>query len=143
MTTTARVLRLHIDGLPDAQLSKNNRRSSGLASWAIQSRQVKDERERAAWLLKEALMNHDGRPYFDDEWMFKAPVALTFTVCFGDKRRRDLDGWASALAPWIDAMVDLGILVDDSTRYVRSLTVAVEDGQEQGMAVEVRGLEGA
>ena len=69
---------------------------------------------------------------------FKRPVSLTYRVCFGDNRRRDLDGWSAACAPWLDAIVDLGIIADDSTRYLRSVTYSVMDGETEAMEIEIR-----
>lgn len=150
---------LRFDTLPDAELTKNHRRSAGAAHWSLLSKALKAERERAGWLIRAAQDGQDldffrltcccghvhgsaARCNWDDcecEDFQALPVAVTFSVCFGDNRRRDLDGWSASTAPWLDALVDLGILVDDSTRYLRRVTYEAVKGGIPGMTITVRG----
>lgn len=50
-------------------------------------------------------------------------MAAVFTFVTKDNRRRDLDNWLAACKPLLDGLVDAGILIDDSTRYLASITV--------------------
>lgn len=72
-----------------------------------------------AWFVLDSLKGKKER--------FVDPVKLIFT--FGGYRKRDIDGEMISVKFTLDALVDLGILIDDSPKYVREITSKVgEDG---------------
>jgi crossover junction endodeoxyribonuclease RusA len=67
--------------------------------------------------------------------------AMTVTLVTKNNRRRDLDNLLAACKPLIDGLVDAGLLIDDSSRYLTSITVQreVDPGCEPHVRVELRG----
>ena len=87
------------------QLSKN-------AHWGKRAKVRKECREIARYAAMASGLHME--PY-------SGPVAITIHAAYGYKRvTPDLDATISACKPFIDGLVDAGILVDDNqvTRYV-------------------------
>ena len=64
------------------------------------------------------------------------PADVTITLHPPDKRKRDADNYGKAV---MDALVDAGVLEDDNSEYVRSITVRWDEqrkGGECSVAVE-------
>jgi len=110
-------LTLVIKDLPDRQLSQNQRQHSHFMKLATLK---KEERARAYVLILEALQGE--RPEF------KSPTRITFSVA---GLRHDLDGLAGCFKPWMDALVDADILIDDGPKYVRSVSYSILDGESR------------
>lgn len=129
------LLRVTIPGeLPDFRLAANSRK--GRLHWAEQAKLIAVERERWTWLLKqfESTMRR--------EMPFKMPVRVTFGFRFADKRHRDIDGFAAATKPLMDAMVDLAWLYGDDTKWVKSVSYEVLDDGEPRTVVTVTEAKG-
>ena len=60
------------------------------------------------------------------------PASLTYRFTLPNHRRRDLDNMLSAMRPCTNALVSLGIIPDDSTKYLAQ--VHVEARYEKGMS---------
>lgn len=101
---------LEIDNLPSS-LSKNGRRRS---HWRKQMEDTRNLREKCRFLL---MVNYQGyeMPRFD-----KARIHILEKW---SNNPHDYDGLASLVAPAIDAFVDIGVIPDDSPRYIRSYTM--------------------
>ena len=68
--------------------------------------------------------------------MIDGPCSINFT--WTEKtRRRDLDNVAFAKKFILDEMVTLGVLVDDSRRYVEGFTDAFRVGDDWSVIVEI------
>jgi hypothetical protein len=125
-------------------LSANRKRSR---HWAEQSSDTKTEREFAGFKLQEALdeAGEYGAVPFDK------PVTLSWTLYWPKgtrrtsvddagwtSRSRDADACADLLKPWIDAMVDLGWLPNDSLKYVARVSYGGVASSPKGPAMELR-----
>lgn len=64
-------------------------------------------------------------------------VNIDCALTWGDNRHRDAPNWAPTLKPAVDELVTLGILRDDSGRYVHKTSMWATDSQP-GMKGYVR-----
>ena len=124
----ARVLRIELPYLPPAEYSAN--RSRGVA-WQRNYRVSRGKRgavEEIVVLVKE--QRWEGPP------MQKARVRFKFFL--PDHRRRDGMGLLERAKPWIDGLVDAGVIADDSLGVIAFPVVvwAYRKGQP-GTVVEV------
>ena len=133
---------LTIPALPDLDLSANRRRSR---HFMIQAKDTEAERLRAGLLLRAAAQESQVAdiPAFNEYgmriWPPAPPVALHWTLYWPKgTRARDADSCASLLAPWQNALVDLGWLKNDSPRYVSSVTYTSIPGSKQGPSMTLR-----
>lgn len=95
--------------------------------WAIKAKQVKELKS----LVKPVLIAHKPCKPFDS-------VKLRLMFYIPTRRRMDIDNLIARAKPLIDAMVDTGILLDDSYQVVRELTVAAEYRKgEPGLEIEI------
>lgn len=64
-------------------------------------------KEKIGWLVKAEIANKK-RPKYKK-------ASVTFNIFFKTKRRRDIQNyWGGGLIAWLDILVDLGIIADDS-----------------------------
>lgn len=89
--------------LPTTELHNSNHRTH----WAVQARKARDMRQAARLACAGAAP-------------IPGPVALTVTFAFPDRRPRDLDNYSIKAA--IDGAVDAGVLTDDRSTVLRSVT---------------------
>jgi Holliday junction resolvase RusA-like endonuclease len=54
---------------------------------------------------------------------FTGRVHITAELCFPDNRRRDAGNYYPTIKACIDGIVDAGLIVDDSDKYVDALTI--------------------
>ena len=71
---------------------------------------------------------------------FENPVRLHFHW-IEKTSRRDLDNVAFAKKFILDALVELGVLTDDSQKYVKGFTDTFEKGKENGVIVTIEEVE--
>ena len=79
-----------------------------------------------------ALVLEQGRPDIPYE---KAHITITWVA--KDKRRRDVDNLFASMKPYIDGLVESGLLVDDDARHV-SYTLRYERGEKDNTVIEVK-----
>ena len=72
--------------------------------------------------------------------VFTKPVTIGFTW-IEKNRRRDLDNVAFSKKFILDAMVKIGKLADDSSRYVKGFTDDFKTGKETKVIIEVNEVE--
>jgi Holliday junction resolvase RusA-like endonuclease len=89
-------------------------------------RAKREAREQAGWLAKEAGV--PAQPFQ------KAHITITFVS--GDRIRRDIDNLFAAMKPYIDGIVDAGVIADDSALNV-SYTIRYERGPEANTIIEI------
>ncbi len=118
-------MRLDFPGeLPDMKGSINGQRGIKLQE---RMRHIQQARERWYWLIREQIPPQDA---------LRAPLRLVLEVRWPDNRTRDPDGVLQACKPLIDGLVAIGLLTDDSHKYVRELVVrSVPKGEPVGTAV--------
>lgn len=114
---------LVVPACPDPALAANDR---GQLYRYKRSNAVLIERFRATVLLRNALDLVDW-----DGFALAYPVSVAFRFrpgrVFGKKRvLKDADNMAAAAKPWLDAMVDIGLLVNDSPKWVRRVSYEVD-----------------
>jgi len=115
-------MRLELGHLPDSDLSPNKRLHHMQLYRA--KRDAKDE--------AMALVLEQGRPDIPYE---KAHITITWVA--KDKRRRDVDNLFASMKPYIDGLVESGLLVDDDARHV-SYTLKYERGDADNTVIEVK-----
>lgn len=81
--------------------------------WRKRAVAAKTNRETVAWLVRPKRVE------------FETPVRIVVTYYPADRRRRDPDGLAGVGKHFIDGLVDAGILEDDDSTRVRSVTYAI------------------
>tara|TARA_R100001086_G_scaffold23425_3_gene11124 strand:+ start:773 stop:1126 length:354 start_codon:yes stop_codon:yes gene_type:complete len=114
-------MRLELGHLPARDLSPN-KRLHYMALYQAK-REAKDE--------AMALVLQQGRP--------KTPYGkahVTITWIAKDKRRRDTDNLFASMKPYIDGLVDSGLLTDDDAMHV-SYTLRYERGEKDNTIIEV------
>lgn len=86
------------------------------SSWQARARKTADVRTAVGWTIRAARIPRlDGRP----------TVLLTYVP--RDRRRRDRDNLVATLKPCVDALVDMGVLVDDDPTHVDTLMPTIGD----------------
>ena len=80
-----------------------------------------------------ALVLQQGRPATPYE---KAHITITWVA--KDKRRRDIDNLFASMKGYIDGLVGVGLVVDDSAMHV-SYTLRYERGAQDDTIIEVEG----
>lgn len=58
---------------------------------------------------------------------FETVEEIVATLRFTDNRRRDGHNWMPTIKAAIDGLVDAGVLDDDSSRYLRRVSVVIGD----------------
>ena len=114
-------MRLELGHLPDRDLNPNKRLHHMQLYRA--KRQAKDE--------AMALVLEQGRPDIPYE---KAHITITWVA--KDKRRRDPDNLFASMKPYIDGLVEAGLIADDSAMHV-SYTLRYERGEKDNTVIEV------
>ena len=69
--------------------------------------------------------------------LFREPVVIKLALRPRDSRRRDADNYAK---PCLDALVEAGLLIDDSNQYVRAVIPhwCEPDARHAGVIVSIR-----
>ena len=67
-----------------------------------------------------------------------AKADVEVTVIRKRNTRTDLDNWAARMKGFFDGLVDVGLLADDNTSVIKSLTYQFLVDKERGGCVEVR-----
>ena len=99
---------------PDKALFPN--KAGNTLHWAQRSALRKAHREEAYFkAYLQPIKIYSDLPYK------KATILIRVTA--KDKRKRDLDGFLTACKPWIDGIVDAGIIEDDNYFCVPEITI--------------------
>ena len=125
---------IRIEGhAPDVRLASNDR---GNLHWGARTGLVNAEFDKAHWLYKAFFQG-------DVPLRYTAPVTVAFKVRMGREygvrlATRDVDNLSGACKVWLDALTTgrgnrdgLGLLVDDSPRWVRGVSYELDttDGE--------------
>jgi len=114
-------VQIELEHLPDRDLNPNARMHH------MQLYKAKREaKEEAMWLVLEK-----GRPHQAFE---KAHITITWVA--KDKRRRDIDNLFASMKSYIDGLVHVGLIADDSAMHV-SYTLQYEQGHKDNTVIEV------
>jgi len=120
-----RKTRIELGDLPDRRLNPNRYRNRYEHSRA--KREAKD--------LAYALVNNEGIP--------KTPynkAHITITWIAGDKIPRDPDNLLASMKAYIDGLVAVGLIVDDSAKHV-SYNPKYERGEKHNTIIEIEEIE--
>ena len=116
---------IELGHLPDRDLSPNRR-----LHFMQLYRAKKDAKDEAMALVLE-----HGAP---TEPIQKAHITITWVA--KDKRRRDPDNLFASMKPYIDGLVEGGLIVDDSAAHV-SYTLRYEHGDTDNTIIEVEEIQ--
>ena len=114
-------MRLNLNHLPDPKLNPNKRLH--FMALAAAKRDAKEE--------AFALVLQQGRPATPYD---KAHITITWIA--KDKRRRDVDNLFSSMKGYIDGLVHVGLITDDSAMNV-NYTLKYEQGEKNDTVIEV------
>ena len=120
-----RKMRIELGHLPDPDLNPNKRHH--YMKVANAKRHAKDH--------AIALVYEQGRP----ETPYDS-AHITITWVAGDKRRRDPDNLFASMKPYIDGLVDAGLIADDSAMHV-SYTLRYERGDKNNTIIKIEEVE--
>ena len=113
---------IELGHLPDRDLSPNRR-----LHYMQLYRAKEDAKDEAMALVLE-----HGAP---TEPIQRAHIAITWVA--KDKRRRDIDNLFSSMKAYIDGLVQVGLIADDSADHVE-YTLKYERGTKDNTVIEVR-----
>ena len=65
------------------------------------------------------------------------PVEIYFTFQFVNNRRKDLDNYSATVKFILDALVYCEIIPDDSIKFIKSIKLAYQIGDIEGVKVEI------
>ena len=117
-------MRIELGQLPDPDLNPNKRLH--YMKLARAKRLAKDE--AMALVYEQVGMGGPETPYDS--------AHITITWVAGDKRRRDPDNLFASMKPYIDGLVDAGLIADDSAMHV-SYTLRYERGDKNNTIIEI------
>ena len=115
-------MKIELGHLPDPDLNPNKR-----LHWSELSRAKREAKELAMVLVLE-----QGRPSTPYD---QAHITITWVA--KDKRRRDIDNLFAAMKAYIDGLVHVGLIADDSAMHV-SYTLRYERGDTDNTILEVK-----
>lgn len=99
--------------------------------WAVRAKATNDVRQRTAWLIRAARVPRLGR----------VEIQLGYTP--PDRRRRDTDNLVPTLKPVADAVVDAGVVPDDTPDWVTKPEPVIDppDASNAGLWVRLTELD--
>lgn len=115
---------LTLPHLPPPELFPNALRS---LHWAVRSNVEKASRDEAGWIAKME---------WHDKPMEKVEVTYLFTQ--KDKRVRDTEALVSAAKPFLDGMIDVGVLMSDSGKYLSIAGAKVIQGDKNETLITIK-----
>ena len=116
---------------PPSELNPNAR-----VHWRTLAKAKAQYKEHCGWLIVEPRHFPDARRHYP----LSPPVTAQVTFVVADKRRRDTDNFLSMLKPCFDALVEMGVLVDDSHDKLKIAEPKWERGPEKRVIVELEGV---
>lgn len=114
-------MKIELGHLPDPDLNPNKR-----LHWSELSRAKREAKELAMVLVLE-----QGRPSTPYD---QAHITITWVA--KDKRRRDIDNLFAAMKAYIDGLVHVGLIADDSAMHV-TYTLRYERGDKDNTIIKV------
>ena len=103
---------VEIPHLPDGDLNPNKR-----GHWGA----LADAKRNAKQVMMSALKDNDNPVFIPDEPYESAILKIEFVAGFRDRQRknRDMDNLLASVKPYIDGLVDGGVLRDDTAVRLR------------------------
>ena len=105
---------INFDHWPDKALFPNQ--AGNTLHWSQRSELRRIAKEEAYWLARKVLAGPCENYPFE-----KANILIRVTA--KDRRKRDLDGFLSAIKPFLDGIVEAGVLEDDNYFCVSEITI--------------------
>ncbi len=126
------MIEITFDCLPPSELYPNKLRS---IHWSKRAEVEREARERANYIAFGIRCETGANKPPD-----KARITYKFIV--KDKRIRDLEGMLSACKPWVDGIVDAGVLVSDDCWHLSIGGASIEQGKENKTILTIEGVDG-
>ena len=103
---------VEIPHLPDSNLNPNKR-----VHWGA----LADAKRNAKQVMMSALKDNDNPVFIPDKPYEAAILKIEFVAGFRDRQRknRDMDNLLASAKPYIDGLVDGGVIVDDTAVRLR------------------------
>ena len=103
---------VEIPHLPDSNLNPNKR-----VHWGA----LADAKRNAKQVMMSALKDNDNPVFIPDKPNESAILKIEFVAGFRDRQRknRDMDNLLASAKPYIDGLVDGGVIVDDTAVRLR------------------------
>tara|TARA_R100001530_G_scaffold683_1_gene1163 strand:+ start:116 stop:511 length:396 start_codon:yes stop_codon:yes gene_type:complete len=103
---------VEIPNLPDTNLNPNKR-----VHWGA----LADAKRNAKQVMMSALKDNDNPVFIPDKPYESAILKIEFVAGFRDRQRknRDMDNLLASAKPYIDGLVDGGVIVDDTAVRLR------------------------
>jgi len=103
---------VEIPNLPDTNLNPNKR-----VHWGT----LADAKRNAKQVMMSALKDNDNPVFIPDKPYESAILKIEFVAGFRDRQRknRDMDNLLASAKPYIDGLVDGGVIVDDTAVRLR------------------------
>jgi len=103
---------VEIPHLPDSNLNPNKR-----VHWGA----LADAKRNAKQVMMSALKDNDNPVFIPDKPYESAILKIEFVAGFRDRQRknRDMDNLLASAKPYIDGLVDGGVIVDDTAVRLR------------------------
>ena len=89
---------------------------------------------RKAWRMEGRLHGSEALGARGD---FIDPAIITFEFVYKMSRRRDIDNYVAAMKPFIDGLVDSGLLVDDSYEHLRHGEHRFTKGESDQIVIDI------
>lgn len=128
---------IKFDHWPHPSLFPN--KAGNTMHWGQRSALRKSAKEEAYFLTTVSLNNYRLK---SEDWLdhlyCKATILILVTA--KDKRKRDLDGFLTACKPWLDGIVDAGILEDDNYFVVPEITIRFEGVSTESVSIVIEEL---
>ncbi len=117
----AKCLVITIDRLPDRHLSPNARQHHLAKAGYVKTARTE------AYLLARAVMG---------DWVAPERAVISYLFTLRSRRRRDIDNLISACKPWLDGLVDAGVLVDDDCWHLE-ISARVAPGERDSTTLTI------
>ena len=117
-------MQINLNHLPDSDLNPNKR-----LHYMVLATAKRDAKEEAF-----ALVLQQGRPVKPYD---RAHITITWVA--KDKRRRDPDNLFASMKPYIDGLVYVGLIADDSAMNV-NYTLKYEQGEKNNTIIDVEDI---
>ena len=122
-------MKIELPVAPDMALSANQTHGRHYGSLSKMRKSAKEDMRRVAHCRAA-----------EENWVCPEVAILHLSFQFADHHRRDLDNVISACKPWIDGLVDAGVIKDDDMAHLLLGKVEARVGAKAKTVIEVEAI---